>query len=274
MAITFLDLPGEIRNEIYRWILPTPSNPSLVYLRGEPEDGSPIGRKKSLTPGLYRTCKIIHEEIPSLLSLLLEGAIVPTVLIYGVQLYRHRESRKFLYRLLPPATRLRIVDEEFVLGKPPKHPLCMSGWQFSRQATEVLGIFLMGLPPPSSEHYSRRAYFNIDRSYFQSDCQHNLRLKKFLDIPVDPRSRGSLPSFDQVVSLLEDVERYDVFWHLTAVRLESIRESEEPEAVARLQSLQKKVNEEVELNQGRSWLREPFNFGLRLRARVEGRGFV
>ncbi|MCJ1326556.1 hypothetical protein MMC10_003221 [Thelotrema lepadinum] len=223
MAITFLMLPGEIRNEIYRWILPTPSNPSLVYVRGENEEGLPVEREKSLTPGLHRTCKTVNMELPSLNSFLLDGAIVPTVLFsYGEQVYRHGESRKFLHSLLLPATRLRIVDEQFASGTPPPpNSYRPTNWFKSDQATDVLGIFLNGLPVPSSG----------DQPYcgsFDANHQQKARLKKFVDIPVNLRS---LPQSRDIIDYLTTVNRFDVFLNLTEVRIEPIENSQDPKAL-------------------------------------------
>ena len=122
---------------------------------------------------------------------------------YGEQEYRRGESVNFLQSLLAPATRLRIVDEKFISGEPPYDRDENLNWRTSPQVEDVLGIFLKGLPFLSSDNLSHCSYFHVDRSYFHANYEQNLRLRKFVDFPVDPYSEASLPEAQEMAYFLQ-----------------------------------------------------------------------
>ena len=100
MALGFLSLPAEIRNQIYSYLFPTKENPQAFKMCppefGNAEDTSeedPISRELDIrssrrqqgTPrmdipfGLYSSCITIYQEVPSIDSLIASGAIIPTI---------------------------------------------------------------------------------------------------------------------------------------------------------------------------------------------------
>ena len=69
----FLDLPAEIRLMCYQYLLPTVAEPHLLVY--DPL----VDTQKQTFLSLWRTCKTIWNELPTISSLLSAGAIIPTV---------------------------------------------------------------------------------------------------------------------------------------------------------------------------------------------------
>ena len=69
----FLDLPVEVRLMSYRYLLPTDAEPHLLVYNPL------VDTQKQTFLSLWRTCKTIYNELPTISSLLSTGAIIPTV---------------------------------------------------------------------------------------------------------------------------------------------------------------------------------------------------
>ena len=148
MALGFLSLPAEIRNHIYSYLFPTPENPQAFkvyprdqFLVGDAADvfdaeecvlreldtGSYYSQQG--TPrldypfGLCCSCITIYEEVPSADSLVMSGAIIPTIDPYQLRLnpeliddshndlVQKRRFKRFM-RAVVRAPRLRFEPDE------------------------------------------------------------------------------------------------------------------------------------------------------------------
>ncbi|MCJ1327952.1 hypothetical protein MMC10_004627 [Thelotrema lepadinum] len=69
----FLELPAEIRVMCYQYLLPTVDEPHLLVYNPL------VDTQKQTFLSLWRTCKTIYNEQPTISSLLSAGAIIPTV---------------------------------------------------------------------------------------------------------------------------------------------------------------------------------------------------
>ena len=69
----FLALPVEIRLLCYQYLLPTDAEPHLLVYNPL------VDTQKQTFLSLWRTCKTIYNELPTISSLLSTGAIIPTV---------------------------------------------------------------------------------------------------------------------------------------------------------------------------------------------------
>ena len=120
MTVTFINLPGEIRNAIYDYLLPTPKRP--LYLKIAKARGRPTIQRKfppqveeKFPLSLYSTCRTIHSELPTLHMLLESGALVPTIdphLVPFPEILSQQEFDAYLQSALVPASKLRFDLEE------------------------------------------------------------------------------------------------------------------------------------------------------------------
>ncbi|MCJ1333145.1 hypothetical protein MMC10_009839 [Thelotrema lepadinum] len=69
----FLDLPAEIRLMCYPYLLPTVDEPHLLVYNPR------VDTQKQTFLALWRSCKKIYNELPTISSLLSAGAIIPTI---------------------------------------------------------------------------------------------------------------------------------------------------------------------------------------------------
>ena len=69
----FLDLPVKLRVVCYQYLLPTEAEPHLLVYNPL------VDAQKQTFLSLWRTCKTINNELPTISSLLSAGAIIPTV---------------------------------------------------------------------------------------------------------------------------------------------------------------------------------------------------
>ncbi|MCJ1333009.1 hypothetical protein MMC10_009703 [Thelotrema lepadinum] len=120
MTVTFLDLPREIRLEIYQladW-LPSPKRPKLMYIKA---GSKPIRELQDPTvpfhPGIYRICKTISQDLPSIRVLVATQAIIPTIRFneHEGPYWTHHEPDECLDALLPAAPILRFECNSAVL---------------------------------------------------------------------------------------------------------------------------------------------------------------
>ena len=149
--LTFLNLPGEVRNEIYKWVLPRPESPKLLCIAWMCDDllavpvwgigGEPLALE------IYEVCKTIHQECPSLTHLLGTGAIIPTVTIDA---WAPEEnwcdgvfSTKFLRKTLMAASHLRIRCRNSFEGP---DDFLFSEWASAADSSWFMETFL-GHPP-------------------------------------------------------------------------------------------------------------------------------
>ena len=144
MTFSFLDLPGEIRNEVYKWLLPSPEHPKLVRLDWFCECGADAIRGQEPLPlAIYRTCKSIKHECPSLDYLLTTGAIVPTfqVWVWEKKDICHGDwpPEELFTKLLSVASRLRLRSEDILEGP---DPLYLRSWKQGGRGTKPLHLFL------------------------------------------------------------------------------------------------------------------------------------
>ena len=115
----FLDLPGEIRNMIYRLLIPTPASPQVIridYAYNWPNAGSKIDDEQQLALSLYRTCKTVNNELCSLASLeylLSSGALIPAASLEAlVDIWILPSTYGRLCKtILPAARRLRVRSD-------------------------------------------------------------------------------------------------------------------------------------------------------------------
>ncbi|MCJ1327324.1 hypothetical protein MMC10_003992 [Thelotrema lepadinum] len=113
---SFLELPGEIRNAVYRQIFPTPQNPQVIRIDLAyqwPFPGTKTNDEQQFSLGIYRTCKKINQEIPSLEYLLSIGALIPTATLKALShIWIHPAVCSQLAGMILPATqRLRIRSD-------------------------------------------------------------------------------------------------------------------------------------------------------------------
>lgn len=155
---SFLDFPGEIRNEIYKWIFPRPGNPKLMcidWMWSKDEPRRICGAER-LSLGIYRKCKTIYQECPSLEWLLRLGAIIPTVTVdawafkpwycFGGQWPSEQVLKKMLY----PASHLRIRSDNIFKAEGDFH---LTAWSLHAEACWMMETFL-GASNPSLGRYS------------------------------------------------------------------------------------------------------------------------
>ena len=132
----FLDLPGELRNEImFKWLLPTPESPAYIHI-GSREYRPPELYTEALTLEMYRTCKKVYQEIPKLEDLLANGSFV---LYVGVDCQGptwNYDGPKGLARVLHMAARLRLVFTDDMIYQP------FNYWNISADATMCMNTWL------------------------------------------------------------------------------------------------------------------------------------
>ena len=148
----FLDLPGELRNEIVlKWLFPTPDRPAYFDIRGEIPGCDEI-RDAS---GMYRVCKAVYSECPTVQDLLANGSILLTTdFEYDEEEdwddgfdWAYDRPKELLEKLLPSAARFRLTCVDF--GCTPL-PWSSNSWQPSTKAGEVMKLWLK--QPSTSQH--------------------------------------------------------------------------------------------------------------------------
>ena len=130
MPFNFLQLPGEIRNEIYAYLLPTPDDPKLAFLGFQHAiqfvwQPSALTRKflaersRRVFHGMHLACRQTHAELPTIRDLLEAGAVVPTVNLYHTSWETiFREHSDNIRWILRSASRLRFRTGYWTAGNP------------------------------------------------------------------------------------------------------------------------------------------------------------
>ena len=143
-TLKFLNLPGEIRNNVYKWILPRAECPSIIQLHWhstQTERSLP-----TITTEIYRTCKTIYRECPSLEILLMKGAIIPALYVTCrpsvPHWWTHLPSEQLLNQTLPAASRLRIYAKG--IFDTPRSQTRLLEWVQCPTARQIMETFLSG----------------------------------------------------------------------------------------------------------------------------------
>ena len=141
-------------NRNCRLILPNPNHPKLIRLYDGPRYGRIIAddeQRGPLTLSIYRACKSVYREYPSLQHLLNTGAIIPTVELQSYDARRTlNESNAFLDMILPAASHMRVLSDDIFepLVQYPRYRLerYLQHWSFyaSDKAHVLMGKFLEG----------------------------------------------------------------------------------------------------------------------------------
>ena len=147
----FLDLPGEIRNMIYKLLVPTPYSPQVIridYSLKWPNAGSKIDDEQQLALGLYRTCKIVNNELSSIASLeylLSIGAIIPAANLEAlVDIWAQPWAYGQLCKMILPTARRLRIRSDYALDSP----------------TRGLHVSAARLAWNEEQHYSSAAQFD------------------------------------------------------------------------------------------------------------------
>ena len=99
--LSFLDLPGELRNLVYAYLIPSPENPQLLT-------------PDSACWAPWKVCKKFRFELPQLHSLLESGAIIPTIDFQAQSCVRRRQDHAdSLLPYVASAARLRICETAY-----------------------------------------------------------------------------------------------------------------------------------------------------------------
>ena len=160
MGTSFLCLPREIRLEIYEladW-LPWLQRPKLIYFQTDSANIELEDRGAPIYLGMYRICKAICQDLPSLQYLVAAQAIIPVIRFekHEEPYWTHKESDEFLNRLLSPAPVLRLECNSALLQSRAYRDSCDSdfdliAWQKSPHALNVMVKFLGEAPNKSHD---------------------------------------------------------------------------------------------------------------------------
>ena len=106
--VNFLDLALELRLEIYGYALPTPDKPEILIY--DPL----VNTQKQSFLALWRTCKTIHAELPTISSLLQSGAVIPALNVNNAAISEvWEESLDYLNPYLKHAQLFRLHVQEY-----------------------------------------------------------------------------------------------------------------------------------------------------------------
>ena len=216
---------------VYKWAFPTPASPKLACIDWRYSKRKiSLTEAEPLTTALYRTCKAIQAECPTLESMLRTGAIIPTVTF---DCYEEKRcwtgkwpSETTLKRVLYPASRLRLRCDQFCKGGRWLH---VRAYEQSEEARWLLETFLGAcLPSPSNSRC-----IEADEDSTQSDMAGDSDVQDHFSMTTYSRERKKIleisgyfryDSFDReyqlsVLALLDVVSEKDLFQNLDAIRL-------------------------------------------------------
>ena len=140
-AFRFLDLPVDLRAEILLdWVFPSPKYPKLIHLNSRNSLQPPGYYDEKLPVAVYRTCKALCGECPSIHHLLGNGSIIPVASFTTGQMnaWEYDLPEDFIKPVMGLASRFLLVCPDLLFPEGTSSSHRFRAWNGSEKAAAVM----------------------------------------------------------------------------------------------------------------------------------------